>query len=179
MTRRPPIRCTLAPWPSTRRTRCIGTGRGKAKRSPLSWCWSAWDRSKRPRWTRTDSLERRLPRVKALGSSPDEHASPRFTVGRVHWIPQHEQLAGELVGPNVMCADLARTEAGPNVMRHRVRALVDFPRAEVGVVSAVRVPNVTRRGAWQQGTPVAAPHGTGNRGRVPHNLQCHVTIGAV
>ena len=33
MTRRPPIPYALAPWPSTRRTPCIGTGRGKAKRN--------------------------------------------------------------------------------------------------------------------------------------------------
>src|SRR4030095_9643603 len=59
MTRRPPTRCMPVPSPSTRRTRCIGTERGRGKRSQLSWYSSAWDQSKQFKWTRTVSLEER------------------------------------------------------------------------------------------------------------------------
>ena len=38
-------------------------GARMAKKNPRSWCWSAWDPSRRSRWTRTASRRRRLRHV--------------------------------------------------------------------------------------------------------------------
>ena len=47
----------------------------------------------------------RLLLAKALGSPPDEHASPPFSACRR--VPEHKLVAGELIGPNVVCADFS------------------------------------------------------------------------
>src|SRR5688500_12627988 len=118
--------------------------------------------------------------LEALGSPPDEDARSPFAIRGADRVAKLQLFSGELEGPDVVAVNFTRAKAGAHVVRDRMRSLVDVPRAEVGIIPAVRFPDFTSRRAGEQIVSVTAPDGTGGSGAwVPHDLQCHAAIRTV